>query len=428
MANLQKQKTPWRLVANQELRVEIKEDKCIHLTLRDGQAEIFGSELHTGDTLTLKGQKFAIFSWNGCVVDLEVDEGLLSETIDVAYEADETPQQQYLHMHFILQARRSEAEREGGEGPRVIVVGPTDVGKSSLCKLLLNYAVREGAAPSLVELDIGQGGITAPATICATPVEGPIDIEEGLPTDIPLVYYYGHTTPETNPDLYRYLVERLASLMDRRTQQNAKVRADGMIINTMGWAEGLGYQLLLHSIETLKADVVLVVGQDRLHSQLRNQLRSNKKCEVLKVTRSEGVVTRSTAFRKSTRTLRCREYFYGPQGNLMPHSQTLRFHELKIYKIGGGPRAPTSALPIGAQSVADPLRLSEVRPGRELVQSLVAVSHATTPEELLTTNVAGFLYITAVDVAQTTITYLAPCPGNLPGKYLLAGTLKVSFD
>jgi hypothetical protein len=69
----------------------------------------------------------------------------------------------------------------------------------------------------------GQGGITAPATICATPVEGPIDIEEGLPTDIPLVYYYGHTTPETNPDLYRYLVERLASLMDRRTQQNAKV-------------------------------------------------------------------------------------------------------------------------------------------------------------------------------------------------------------
>jgi len=35
------------------------------------------------------------------------------------------------------------------------VVGPTDVGKSSLCKLLLNYAVREGCAPSLVELDIG---------------------------------------------------------------------------------------------------------------------------------------------------------------------------------------------------------------------------------------------------------------------------------
>lgn len=35
------------------------------------------------------------------------------------------------------------------------IVGPTDVGKSSLCKLLLNYAVREGVAPTMVELDIG---------------------------------------------------------------------------------------------------------------------------------------------------------------------------------------------------------------------------------------------------------------------------------
>ena len=35
------------------------------------------------------------------------------------------------------------------------VVGPTDVGKSSLCKLLLNYAVRYGFAPTAVDLDIG---------------------------------------------------------------------------------------------------------------------------------------------------------------------------------------------------------------------------------------------------------------------------------
>ena len=35
------------------------------------------------------------------------------------------------------------------------VVGPTDVGKSSLCKLLLNYAVRYGFFPTAVDLDIG---------------------------------------------------------------------------------------------------------------------------------------------------------------------------------------------------------------------------------------------------------------------------------
>lgn len=56
-------------------------------------------------------------------------------------------------------------------------------------------------------------------------------------------------------------------------QANAEVRAAGMVINTMGWVDVLGYELLLHSIATLRADVVLVVGQDRLYSQLSSELR-----------------------------------------------------------------------------------------------------------------------------------------------------------
>ena len=40
-----------------------------------------------------------------------------------------------------------------------MVVGPTDVGKSTVCKLLVNYAARMGRAPILVDLDCGQVGI-----------------------------------------------------------------------------------------------------------------------------------------------------------------------------------------------------------------------------------------------------------------------------
>lgn len=36
------------------------------------------------------------------------------------------------------------------------IVGPTDSGKSSLSKILLNYAVRCGWAPTAVDLDIGE--------------------------------------------------------------------------------------------------------------------------------------------------------------------------------------------------------------------------------------------------------------------------------
>ena len=42
-----------------------------------------------------------------------------------------------------------------------MVVGPTDVGKSTLCRLLVNYAARLGRAPVLVDLDVGQVGISS---------------------------------------------------------------------------------------------------------------------------------------------------------------------------------------------------------------------------------------------------------------------------
>ena len=46
---------------------------------------------------------------------------------------------------------------------------PTDVGKSTLCKILLNYAVRAGWTPTFADMDIGQGSITVPGCIAATP-------------------------------------------------------------------------------------------------------------------------------------------------------------------------------------------------------------------------------------------------------------------
>lgn len=52
------------------------------------------------------------------------------------------------------------------------------------------------------------------------------------------------------------------------------LRTPGMVINTMGWIEDLGYELLLHAVQTLAADVVVVLEQDRLHSQLSAALQA----------------------------------------------------------------------------------------------------------------------------------------------------------
>lgn len=78
--------------------------------------------------------------------------------------------------------------------------------------------------------------------------------------------------------------------------------------------------------------------------------------------------------------------------------------------------------------MATALRLQPVRPGNELLHCLLAISHAASEDELLTKNVAGFLYVRDVDVAKGIISCFAPAPGELPGKLLLQGSFKTYFE
>lgn len=78
--------------------------------------------------------------------------------------------------------------------------------------------------------------------------------------------------------------------------------------------------------------------------------------------------------------------------------------------------------------MADPLKISRVSNFHDVLNTLVAVSHAPSADLLLSVNVAGFIYIQGIDPAKGTITYLTPCPGQLPGKYLLAGTFRTYFE
>lgn len=73
----------------------------------------------------------------------------------------------YLNCHACLEQLRLKAETESEvkRGPITMVVGPTDVGKSTVSRILLNYAVRMGRAPVYVDLDVGQGQISIPGAI-----------------------------------------------------------------------------------------------------------------------------------------------------------------------------------------------------------------------------------------------------------------------
>jgi polyribonucleotide 5'-hydroxyl-kinase len=45
--------------------------------------------------------------------------------------------------------------------------------------------------------------VQVPGCLAATPIECPIDVEDGYPLEMPLVYFFGHATPSDNPELYK---------------------------------------------------------------------------------------------------------------------------------------------------------------------------------------------------------------------------------
>jgi polyribonucleotide 5'-hydroxyl-kinase len=83
------------------------------------------------------------------------------------YVSDETLMIPYTNLHLALEQMRIRSSRaargsppiEGGEGdsrpPRVLLIGPENSGKTSACKILINYAIRSPGqwSPILINLD-----------------------------------------------------------------------------------------------------------------------------------------------------------------------------------------------------------------------------------------------------------------------------------
>jgi len=68
-------------------------------------------------------------------------------------------------------------------------------------------------------------------------------------------------------------------------------------------------QLLLHAIDTFNASVVLVLGQEKLFSRLKDVLRSKSNVDVVKLHKSGGVVARVKEVRKRSRNFKIQVKF-----------------------------------------------------------------------------------------------------------------------
>ena len=167
----------------------------------------------------------------------------------------------YANLHFGLEKIRDDASSNGGEGPRVLIVGPENAGKTSLVKLLTAYATRSGRQPVAVNLDTKESMLSIPGSLSATTFSSIIDVGEGwgssptngpspVPVKLPLVYYLGLANPEDNTSVFKPIISRLALSVMNKLQEDGEAKETGCVIDTPGViSQGKGsYDTIQHIV------------------------------------------------------------------------------------------------------------------------------------------------------------------------------------
>ena len=174
-----------------------------------------------------------------------------------------------VNAHFKLHEERREAERKGAHGPRVLVVGPGNSGKTTMVRSLSAYATRMGDQPLVVNLNPDEGMLTLPGTLSAAVFASMMDVEArqgwgaapasgpgSIPPKVPIVHFLGRQTPEEDVAFYRDMITAMADSVSERLSGDESVRRSGLIIDTAAVNHGsqVALALLSHIISEFSGE------------------------------------------------------------------------------------------------------------------------------------------------------------------------------
>ncbi|KIN00369.1 hypothetical protein OIDMADRAFT_42295 [Oidiodendron maius Zn] len=423
------------LQANSEWRFEVAIGRSIEAKVISGTAELFGTELALNHTYTFRGTKAAIFTWHGCQLEIT---GTCEE-----YTAEETPMVSYVNTHFALEKLRDDASGGRGECPKVLVVGPTNAGKTSLVKLLTAYAIRVGRQPMVINADSREGLLSLPGSLTAVPFASVMDVEQGwgssptsgpspVPVKLPLCYYYGLPSPEDNTKLYKPVLTRMALAATSRLSDDLDIKNSGMIIDTPGViSQGKGgYDLISHIVSEFSVNIILVLGSERLHSDMLRRFSGYRTTTgdtitLVKLDKSGGCVDRDDEFMLQSREASIKEYFFGDiKRTLSPHTQQISFDDATIYKIREANALLSSLLP-GGQEDGESELYEKVEPSLAMLHCILAVMYASpvdNQETIRDASVMGFVYMAEVDEKKRRLKVLAPLNTRVTDRPMVWGS------
>ena len=196
----------------------------------------------------------------------------------------------------------------------VLVIGATDVGKSTFCRFLIERGVTSGLRVGFVDADVGQSQIGPPTTI-GLKVFAPNDSMASAVPSIPLaeleeidgepdaLYFVGWTSPE------RHLLQCVAGT---RLMVDAalKTEADFIVVDTTGYIEGdTAVVLKQHKIELVKPTHLICLHRSRELDAIVAPFEGNDTIQTHRLLPHRRVTSKSDDFRRKYRESSFARYF-----------------------------------------------------------------------------------------------------------------------
>lgn len=236
-----------------------------------GTAEKDGVELALRNAYTFSGVRSKILTWHGC--ELEIEGRCDNDSVAEYLNPIANPATSHINLHARLSDMRVDATRQRREGPRVLIAGPPNSGKTTLAKTLTSYATRQGYQVITVNANPRDGMLSLPGTLSAsvfatvmdpeavdgwgsTPTSGPSTV----PVKLPMVFNYGWESAEEDEDLYRELIGRLAGAVSGRLSEDEEVRGSGVIVDGIGVSEDgqIGMELTAHVVDEFSSECLYI--------------------------------------------------------------------------------------------------------------------------------------------------------------------------
>lgn len=276
--------------------------------LVSGRAEVFGYQMRETRIIVRQSMRLPFYTTEKSVFEIQLGVNAALQEV----EGSTIPESWNEAVQTISEVKSKPAI--------VVVVGQSDLGKSSLCTYLVNKLLDGKKRVAVLDGDIGQSDIGPSATVGYGIASRPITKLNNL--KLINAFFVGNTSP------IKAIAKVLEGLTTLKTELLAR-QPDFVVVNTDGWVSGeLATKYKMALVTEIKPDLVVGIKvADELDS-----LVAGSEVQAVLVEPSVSLSDRSLEKRKSFRE--------------MTYIRYLRNSKLQCYPISQLKVEPKSAVPV----------------------------------------------------------------------------------